>query len=420
MTELFALVQNLTSESVSFEALVLALCLLLALGVTKLVFKGTTALMGETSVWFGPRLFDGLMFPLLALVLSYAAREVWVQTLHEALFRIAIPILLSLVIIRLMARVLSSVFPDSVGIQVLERGVSYLVWIIAVLWITGFLPWVTKELESIHISFGRTKIDLLSLIEGVLSSCLVLVLTLWVSATLERQVLARAVIDLSIRKVATNVLRVFLTFIGLLVALSAVGVDLTALSVLGGGLGVGLGLGLQKLAANYVSGFVILLERSVRIGDQVRISGLEGRVTDIKTRYTLIRDAAGRESVLPNEMMVSDKVENLSRAHGRVLLQIAVSIDYKSDVPLAQKCLVEACLQSKRILQHPPPQALLANLGANGLEMEVVFWVDESESAWLSVKSEVNVLVLQALKANAIAIPSSQHEVRLVKDGLSP
>ena len=178
MTELFALLQNLTSESVSVEALVLALCLLLALGVTKLVFKGTTALMGETSVWFGPRFFDGLMFPLLALVLSYAAREVWIQTLHEALFRIAIPILLSLVVIRLMARVLSSVFPDSLGIQVLERGVSYFVWLIAVLWITGFLPWVTKELESIHISFGRTKIDLLSLIEGVLSSCLVLVLSL--------------------------------------------------------------------------------------------------------------------------------------------------------------------------------------------------------------------------------------------------
>ena len=313
-----------------------------------------------------------------------------------------------------MARVLSFVFPNSVGAKVLERGARYFVWIIVLLWISGFLPWVTQELESIHISFGRTKIDLLSLIEGVLSSCLVLVLTLWVSATLERQVLARAVLDLSIRKVATNVLRVFLTFIGLLVALSAVGVDLTALSVLGGGLGVGLGLGLQKLASNYVSGFVLLLERSVRIGDQVRISGLEGRITDIKTRYTLVRDAAGRECVLPNEMMVSERVENLSRAHGRVLLQTTLTVDYKTDVLKAQKCFVDACSKVERVLKTPAPQAHLLNLGANGIEMAVVFWVDESESAWVSVKSQVNTLLLQALNEQGIVIPSAQHEVRLV------
>ena len=427
MSELIALYQNLRSDTVPLESLVLTLCLMLALGITKVVFKATTALSSnqggtkagldtEASVWFGPRFFDGLMFPLLALVLSYAAKEVWIQTQHEALFKIAIPILLSLVIIRLLARVLSSVFPNSPAIKVLDQGVSYFVWLIALLWITGFLPWVTLELESIHISFGRTKLDLRSLIEGVLSSCLVLVLTLWVSATLERHIVARAIVDLSIRKVATNVLRVFLTFIGLLVALSAVGVDLTALSVLGGGLGVGLGLGLQKLAANYVSGFVILLERSVRIGDQVRISGLEGRITDIKTRYTLIRDAAGRECVLPNEMMVSEKVENLSRAHGRVLLQIHVTIDYASDVPAAQACLVEACSRASSVLKSPPPQAHLLNLGADGLEMTLAFWVDEVESAWISVKSEVNVLVLEALKSHAIVIPSTQRVVRLVRE----
>lgn len=424
MNELISLFQNLHADSVPFEALVIGFCLLAALGVSKLVFKGTVALAGSpgnplntnASVWFGTRYFDGLMFPLLALVLSYAAKEIWIQTLHEALFRVAIPILLSVVIIRLMARVLSSVFPDSPAVKVLERGVIYLVWIVAALWITGFLPWVAQELESIHISFGRTKLDLRSLLEGVLSSCLVLVLTLWVSATIERQVLARAVIDLSIRKVATNVLRVFLTFIGLLIALSAVGVDLTALSVLGGGLGVGLGLGLQKVAANYVSGFVILLERSVRIGDQVRVSGLEGRITDIKTRYTLIRDAAGRECVLPNEMMVSEKVENLSRAHGRVLLQVNITVDYSSDVAKAQKCLIDACTKAPRVLKSPAPQVNLLNLGADGLEMALVFWVDETESAWVSVKSDVNILVLEALKEHSIVIPSAQHVVRLVRE----
>ena len=133
-----------------------------------------------------------------------------------------------------------------------------------------------------------------------------LVIALWISATIEKRILREAVTDLSMRKVASNAVRAFLLLIGLLFALSAVGVDLTALSVLGGALGVGLGFGLQKLAANYVSGFVILLERSIRIGDNVKVDGFEGRITDIKTRYTLIRAGNGRESIVPNESLITE------------------------------------------------------------------------------------------------------------------
>ena len=154
-----------------------------------------------------------------------------------------------------------AVFPTSEWALGVERTVSWLAWLGAAMWIMGLLPWVLNELESIRLSFGKTKLDLRTLIEGALSSLLVLVLALWTSATIERKLLTRAVEDLSMRKVAANALRALLLLLGLLFALSAVGVDLTALSVLGGALGVGLGFGLQKLAANYVSGFVILLEQ---------------------------------------------------------------------------------------------------------------------------------------------------------------
>jgi small-conductance mechanosensitive channel len=414
MNPISQLIDHTNSVSTPWEALVLLGCLLLALGATKLLFKGSDPEFIKTSVWFGPRYFDGLMFPLLALILSFAAKEVWIQSQHEVILKVAVPVLLSVVIIRLMARVLSTVFPDSPGIVMLERFVAYLVWLVAALWITGFLPWVTQELETIHLNFGRTRLDLRTLIEGLLSSCLVLVLTLWVSSTLERQVLAKAVIDISIRKVATNVLRVFLTFIGLLIALSAVGVDLTALSVLGGGLGVGLGLGLQKLAANYVSGFVLLIERSIRIGDQVRVMGTEGRVSDIKTRYTLIQDAAGRECVVPNEMMISDKVENLSRALGRVLLNVTLSVDYTSPVPLVQEHLSLACAKVPRVLKTPAPQVLVSALGADGIELIVAFWIDPKDTAWASIKSEVNTQLLLALHEQGISVPTTKRVVRLV------
>ena len=170
----------------------------------------------------------------------------------------------------------------------------------AVLWITDLLPLVVAEMEQIHLNFGRVKLDLRTLFEGLLSSGLVLVLSLWLSAGIEHRILTQTVNDLSMPKMVANLLRAIILLFGLLLALSAVGVDLTALSVLGGVLGVGLGLGLQKLAANYVSGFVVLVERSVRIGDHIRVDGLEGQVSDIKTRYTLIRDPNGRESIIPN------------------------------------------------------------------------------------------------------------------------
>ena len=185
---------------------------------------------------------------------------------------------------------------------------------VTALWITGWLPMVLSELESIHLNFGKSHVDLRTLIEGLVSSVLMLMSVLWLSSTIERRLLSQAVQDLSMRKVAGNTLRAVLLLVGLLLSLSAVGVDLTALSVLGGAIGVGLGFGLQKLAANYVSGFVILLERSLRIGDLVKVDGFEGKVTDIKTRFTVIRAVNGRESIVPNELLISQRVENLSLA----------------------------------------------------------------------------------------------------------
>jgi small-conductance mechanosensitive channel len=228
--------------------------------------------------------------------------------------RIAVPVLVSLVGIRFLARVTTVVFPASGVARLVERLFSWLAWMAAVLWIVGLLPDVMREMEAIQFAIGKNKISVLGIVQGVLSSGAVLVVALWVSATLERRVLVDTVSDLSLRKVASNAIRAVLLLVGLLFALSAVGVDLTALSVLGGALGVGLGFGLQKLAANYVSGFVILFERSLRIGDNVRVDGFEGTVVDIKTRYTLIRANNGRESIVPNEKLITERVENLSLA----------------------------------------------------------------------------------------------------------
>ena len=357
------------------------------------------------SVLFGRQVIDGLLFPLLALLFAYIAQS-WLQRQQPVLlFKIAIPVLLSLALIRLCARVLMAVFPRSGAAALTERLISWLAWAMAVLWITDLLPLVLQEMEQIHLNFGKVRLDLRTILEGVLSSGLVLMLSLWLSAVIEQRVLSQTVSDLSMRKVAANVLRAVLLLIGLLLALSAVGVDLTALSVLGGALGVGLGLGLQKLAANYVSGFVVLIERSVRIGDHIRVDGMEGQVTDIKTRYTLLRDTNGRESIIPNDMLITQRVDNFSLSDAAVALQTVVLVAVENDAAQVQSVLQDALGKVTDVLPEPPAQVFFSRFSADGLEMTLNFWVANQLHTRMAVLSRVNTSVWSALSAAGIQLP---------------
>jgi len=259
-------------------------------------------------------------------------------------------------------------------------------------------------------------VSLLGIVQGILSSGAVMVLALWISAVLERKVLSDTVQDLSLRKVAASAMRAVLLLVGLLFALSAVGVDLTALSVLGGALGVGLGFGLQKLAANYISGFVILFERSLRIGDTVRVDNFEGVVADIKTRYTLIRSLSGRESIVPNEKLITERIENLSLADTRILISTDVSVAYDSDVDQVQKILLDAALGTPRVIADPEPGARLVKFGADGLEFTLQFWIADPHNGQMNVRSDVNLRILKGLREAGVEIPYPQRVVQVRGD----
>ena len=409
------LLDNLQAEFQTSRAWIELACLLGSLVAAFAVsfWAGRRARLAGDSVWFGRRTLDGLLFPALALALVYAAKAVVSHHQSVFLLKIAIPVLVSLAVIRFFARVLSAAFPESAAMRLIERLFSWVAWLAAVLWIVDLLPAVLEELDAIHLAFGKTSISLRTLIEGCLSSGLVLVVALWVSSTLERKVLSHAISDLSMRRVAVNAMRAVLLLMGLLFALSAVGVDLTALSVLGGAVGVGLGFGLQKLAANYVSGFVILLERSLRIGDNVRVDSFEGKITDIKTRYTLLRATNGRESIVPNETMVSQRVENLSDADLRFNITTNVVVGYDSDVSQVQQILCDAAKAQERVLSEPAPAAYLVNFAPDGLEFSLHFWIKDPASGQVNIRSAVNLAVLAGLRAARIEIPFPQRVVRL-------
>jgi small-conductance mechanosensitive channel len=413
LTDLDPLLGDLGHRGIGWEALTLLACLAAAYGICWLTGRRQPA----DSVLYGRGLIDGVLFPLIALALTYSARVALGGLQQVPLLRLAVPVLLSLAGIRLLARVFPLVFPRSGWARVIERVFSWLAWIAAVLWIIGLLPPVMAEMEKIRFTFGKSPISLLAIVQGALSSGLVMVLALWASAALERRVLRDTVADLSLRMAAAHAIRAALLAIGFLFALSAAGVDLTALSVLGGALGVGLGFGLQKLAANYVSGFVILAERSLRIGDTVKVDGFEGVVADIKTRYTLIRAGDGRASVVPNEKLISERVENLSIADPRVVLSTDITVGYESDTDLVQELLVDAAMRTHRVLANPAPSARLVKFGADGLDFKLLFWIDDPQNGQVNVRSDVNLRVLKALREAKIDIPYPQRVVRIISSG---
>jgi small-conductance mechanosensitive channel len=404
-TELDQLLGALQQPAALAELGVLAGCLVLAWVIVRLV-RGAAVQHG--SIWFGERIVDGVLFPVLALALAFAARSLLAGVLPIAVFKLAIPILLSLLVIRLAVRVLQVTFPDARWVRIIERTVSWVAWLAVVLWITGVLPLMLEAADEIRWKVGSTQLTLRNAIEGTLTAGLVLVVALWISAAIEKQLLRGTGDDLSLRKIAANLVRALLLFVGLLVALSAVGIDLTALSVLGGAIGVGLGFGLQKIAANYVSGFVILAERSLRIGDMVKVDDFDGRITDIRTRYTVIRALSGREAIVPNEMLITQRVENLSLADPKVLLSTGVQVAYGTDVRALQPKVVQAVAAVSRVLSDPGPACQLAEFAADGMNLNVFFWIRDPENGQGNVRSDVNLAVLDLFDREGIEIPFPQ------------
>ncbi|ARV17964.1 Mechanosensitive channel MscK [Curvibacter sp. AEP1-3] len=392
---------------------------LAALGVSVLAAWGLVAALRkalgqqeEKSIWFGRRVIDGVLFPLVLLCLGYVALELLSHFVNIAVFRVVIPVLISLVVIRVGVKVLQATFAESRWIKPLEQTISWVAWMAMVLWVSGLLPVILNELDLITWKVGGTTLSVRNILEGMVTAGAVLIITLWISAGIESRLLRSATGgELSLRKAASNAVRAVLMFVGLMMALSAVGIDLTALSVLGGAVGVGIGLGLQKLAANYVSGFVILTERSMRIGDVVRVDGFEGQITQINARYTVVRSQTGRESIVPNEMLITQRVENLSLADPKVNQSVSVTVGYDSQVEQVMVLLLEAALSQPRVLREPAPAVQLANFGADGLEFSVAYWIDDLENGQGNLRSEINLAILKTLREHGIDIPYPQRVV---------
>lgn len=387
-------------------------CLLAAWLTVYLVRRATTI---DSPILLGERPHSGVLFPVLALLFMLVVQRLLYGVTPPLVFRLALPILVSLLVLRVAGRVLRAAMPASRVARNFERTLSWAVWIGVVFWVTGMLPLMLEAMDQIGWRVGGTRLTLRNVLEAMLNAGIVMVLALWLSAVIEARLMAHRSAHLSVRKMLANATRMLLLFVGLLLALSAAGIDLTALSVFSGALGVGIGFGLQRLASNYVSGFVILAERSVRIGDLITVDTFEGRVTDINTRYTVIRAINGRESIVPNEMLVLQRVENASLADTAVLLSTTFRVVHGTDASALRPKLVEVTSTVPRVMRDKDrtPSVHLSGISPEGLDFTIWFWIADPINGQGNVRSDLNIAVLELLAREGIGIAASQRIVRV-------
>ena len=368
----------------------------------------------------GVESFARVLSPLLALTLIAVAKPLLGKWQHVNLLRVAIPLVASFALIRLAFYVLRRIFVrgGQAGSFVLlfEKVFAILVWAGVALYITGLWPELIHYLEEIVVPVGRNKMSLLTILQAAVSVVVTLLLALWAGATFEERLMQLDTVHSSLRAVMARMGRALLIVTAVLLSLSSVGIDLTVLSVFGGALGVGIGLGLQKIVSSYVSGFVILLERSLAVGDMVAVDKYYGKVTQINTRYTIVQGLDGIESVVPNDMLVSGPVQNYSLTDRTLRLATHVSVSYQADIDDVIRWLEEATASIARVSKNPAPQAMLIKFGADGLELEIGFWITDPENGRMGVLSDVNRAILRTLHAHRVTIPCPQREVRLLDE----
>jgi small-conductance mechanosensitive channel len=364
----------------------------------------------------GVESFSRVLSPLVALALIAMSKWSLQHWQNVNLLRLAIPLTAS---IRLVFYVLRRIFArgGSAGSVLLtfEKVIAAVVWCGVALYVTGLWPELVQFLEETLIPIGRNKVSLLLILQAAASVAVTLMIALWVSAIIEERLMRMGSMHSSLRAVMARMGRAVLILIAVLISLSLVGIDLTVLSVFGGALGVGLGLGLQKIVSNYVSGFVILLERSLAIGDLVTVDKYYGMVTQINTRYTVVRSMDGTETVVPNEMLISGPVQNFSLSDRTLRVATRVTVGYRTDIDLVLELLQEAAAGVNRVISDPAPQAVLLRFERDGFELEVGFWIADPENGRSGVISDVNRAIWKVLQEQQIEVPYPQYEVRLVE-----
>ncbi|MEQ8954799.1 MAG: mechanosensitive ion channel [Gammaproteobacteria bacterium] len=286
-------------------------------------------------------------------------------------------------------------------------------WSVAALNILGILDEAVAVLDNAAITLGQVTFSVLTITQGLIA----LGILLWVATVggqlIENRLKSAPNLSPSVKVLSVKLIRIGLAVLAVTTALAIVGVDLTALAVFGGAIGVGLGFGMQRIFANLISGFMLLLDRSIKPGDVIALPGYFGRVDSLGARYTSVTTRDGTEHLIPNEELITTRVENWSHTDNLVRLRQAVGVHYKSDIHEVIRICVEAALETPRILSEPKPTCLLREFGDSSVNFEVRFWIQDPMNGRGNVTSDLLVRIWDKFKEHGIEIPYPQRDLHL-------
>ena len=369
-----------------------------------------------------PLLLPRLLFPVLALLLlaigegALRLGHVLQSAADARLLHLALSLLGTLAVVRVLFVFLRRVLQNAALIARLERAIVIVAVLCMALYATGALEDVVAWLAATKIPLGSAaEVSLWSVLVGSATTLISLLAAMWAGSLIEDRLRAETGLEPNLRTVLARVARALLLLVAILLALAFSGIDLTILSVFGGALGVGLGLGLQRIASSYVSGFILLLDRSLRIGDMVTVDKYYGQVTQIRTRYTVLRAPDGSEAIIPNEMLVSSPVVNSTLSDQRVQLSVAASIAPHADLDLALQVLREAARAQPRVLSEPAPQALVRDFQGGNIALECNFWIADPENGRQNVQSDVAIAIVRAFRQHGIELAVARGELQVLE-----
>ncbi|MGE9547886.1 mechanosensitive ion channel family protein [Snodgrassella sp. CS2] len=363
-----------------------------------------------------------LLWPVLLLLCTIIAMVIWRFSTGESVLWLQLTAFTArwLLMIRIIMAVLHNAIPNNRFNERYERSLSTFLWVCFLLWLTSLDTFIIRLLKSLALPIGSTSLSLYTVITGSIIVGIAIIIAMWLSRITEQHILKAEKLDVNLRYVLVKIVKTLLVVVAVLIALPMVGINLTILSVFGGALGVGLGLGLQKIASNYVSGFIILADHSVRPGDRLNINNFTGYVTKITARFVVLRSSDGSEALIPNDTFVSNTVINDSYSSKIMSNNLTLQVAYNTDLPQALEILKEAAAKQARVCDDPKPNSFVTGFADSGINLYVNYWIRDPENGFMSINSAILLEIWNRFKEVGIEFPFPQQEIRILNDASDP
>lgn len=429
------LFSRVTQPEILAELVAIVVAILVALTASHLLRawhrRRTARLAADAEPAWQSALIEGcvvLAVYFFAIVVLLGVRALLaLADMDVAIVDIALQLVVALLLVRLGVYLLGLVLGPRSWVRLWSSRITLLLWIAISFQLLGWFDGVERTLDGMDLLPGKATFSLWALLKGIVVVTVFIVVASVISRTIERRVMAMETVALSTRIGISKFAQFFLVSLGVLLGINAAGVDLTALTVLTGAIGIGLGFGLQAIASNFVSGFVLLMDKSIKPGDVISFTGTTGTSTEnfgwvqeLRGRYVVVRDRDGVETLVPNQNLITSSVINWSYSDQRVRLRLPVMISYQDDPERALELLVQAAAGHPRILRDPPPVSRLMSFEDYGMRLEARFWIRDPMNGVNNVRSDVNRAIWRLFKEAGITIPVAQREIRVVPSRETP